>query len=117
MIGDPKNDPLQEAYDLLAHYAESANDFGLSVNEYLEKGGHIPRDYQLAQYIVEQHEMMQALADKPASPLPWIQRDATIFDANGESILGLDEDGFPAEFPCERDADFIFRAVQKYIGR
>lgn len=116
MLGSPNNTPLQEAYDLLAHYAEMAEDFGLSTNEYLKKSGYIPREYRLAQYIVEQHEMLQALSDKPASPLPWIQHDAIIFDATGESILGHDEEGFPIEFPCERDCDFIFRAVQKYIG-
>jgi len=57
-----------------------------------------------------------ALADSPASPLPWRLQDAVIFDATGESILG-EVEGQPIEFPLEMDADYIFRAVKAFGER
>lgn len=54
------------------------------------------------------------LPDKPASPLPWRIGDDQIYDANGDSILGVDEEGFPIGFPCEADADYIVQAVNAY---
>lgn len=59
---------------------------------------------------------MNSLSDKPESPLPWTLQDNIIRDASGESILGIDG-GLDIGFPCEQDADFIYRAVKKYTEK